>query len=89
MYNGGATKVKYQIDTSPLKLLREENFDQPILECLNPEGIIEPGYTGAVHWQFFPREAKTYMVRYFGNQSSDFFIRVYCRFKIYSVEKTC
>ncbi|KAL5005595.1 hypothetical protein ScPMuIL_016753 [Solemya velum] len=62
LYNGGALPVKFSFDLTPLELLRQENFDQPILECLNPEGEIMPGRSVAVEWRFSPVEAKTYMV---------------------------
>ncbi|XP_069108657.1 cilia- and flagella-associated protein 65-like isoform X1 [Argopecten irradians] len=62
MYNGGAVPVKFHIDLAPLDLLKKENYDQPIFECLNPVGEIQPGRTLAVDWRFSPIEAKTYMV---------------------------
>ena len=40
----------------------QENFDQPIFECLNPVGDIAPGRSVAIEWRFSPLEAKTYMV---------------------------
>ena len=32
LYNGGAVSVKYQIDTTPLDLMRAESYDHPIFE---------------------------------------------------------
>ena len=43
-------------------LCPQENFDQPIFECLNPKGEIPPGRAVSIEWRFFPLEAKTYMV---------------------------
>ncbi|XP_052236731.1 cilia- and flagella-associated protein 65-like [Dreissena polymorpha] len=62
LYNGGATSVRYQFDLTPLDLIRQENFDQPIFECLNPMGEIPPGRSLNIEWRFSPIEAKTYMV---------------------------
>ena len=73
LYNGGARPVTYEFDLTPLELIKQENFDQPIFECLNPRGEIPPGRTLSVEWRFSPVEAKTYMVR-FGFTSFLFFI---------------
>ncbi|KAK3591649.1 hypothetical protein CHS0354_040559 [Potamilus streckersoni] len=62
MYNGGALPLRYEIDLTPLELIKQENFDQAIFECLNPRGEIPPGRSMAVEWRFSPIEAKTYMV---------------------------
>lgn len=62
MYNGGAVPVKYEFDLVPLELVKQENFDHPVFECLNPRGEIQPGRTAYVEWRFSPLEAKTYMV---------------------------
>lgn len=62
LYNGGALPVQYQFDLTPLDLIRQENFDQPIFECLNPTGEIPPGRSLNIEWRFSPIEAKTYMV---------------------------
>ncbi|KAL4217273.1 hypothetical protein ACF0H5_023724 [Mactra antiquata] len=62
LYNGGAVPVQYQFDLTPLELIKNENFDQPIFECLNPVGEIPPGRTLNIEWRFSPIEAKTYMV---------------------------
>ncbi|OWF45565.1 hypothetical protein KP79_PYT24425 [Mizuhopecten yessoensis] len=62
LYNGGAVPVKFHIDLAPLDLLTKENYDQPIFECLNPVGEIQPGRTLAIDWRFSPIEAKTYMI---------------------------
>lgn len=62
LYNGGAIPVYYECDLTPLDIIRQENFDQPIFECLNPKGEIPPGRSVSIEWRFFPLEAKTYMV---------------------------
>ncbi|RUS91152.1 hypothetical protein EGW08_001065, partial [Elysia chlorotica] len=62
LYNGGATPVHYECDLTPLDIIKQENFDQPIFECLNPKGQILPGRSVSIEWRFFPLEAKTYMV---------------------------
>lgn len=63
LYNGGAKPVTYEFDLTPLELIKQENFDQPIFECINPRGEIPPGRSMSVEWRFSPVEAKTYMVR--------------------------
>ncbi|KAK3543244.1 hypothetical protein QTP70_014102, partial [Hemibagrus guttatus] len=62
MYNGGAQPVRYRLDTLPLQELQEENFNHPVLQCLNPEGDVQPGSTATLEWIFSPLEAKTYSV---------------------------
>ncbi|TSK92887.1 Cilia- and flagella-associated protein 65 [Bagarius yarrelli] len=62
LYNGGAQPVKYRVDTSTLQELQEENFNHPVLQCLNPEGDVQPGCTAMLEWIFSPIEAKTYSV---------------------------
>lgn len=62
LYNGGAVPVRYDFDLTPLELIKSENFDQPIFECLNPRGEIPPGRTLNIEWRFSPIEAKTYMI---------------------------
>ncbi|XP_013412505.1 cilia- and flagella-associated protein 65-like [Lingula anatina] len=62
LYNGGAVPVKFEFDLLPLEILKQENFDHPVFECLNPQGEILPGRTAYIEWRFSPLEAKTYMV---------------------------
>ncbi|XP_055071936.2 cilia- and flagella-associated protein 65 [Misgurnus anguillicaudatus] len=62
LYNAGALPLRYHIDTTPLEQLMEENFSHPVLQCLNPDGELEPGRTALVEWIFSPLEAKTYSV---------------------------
>lgn len=63
LYNGGSIPVTFEIDCMPLELLRRENYDHPVLECLNPKGVVQPGSSYAVEWLFYPIEARTYQVR--------------------------
>jgi len=62
LYNGGAVPVTFDIDCMPLMALKRENFGHPVLDCLNPQGVIEPGKTHVIEWMFYPLEAKTYDV---------------------------
>ena len=54
--------VLYEVDLSPLLLLETENFNHPILTCLNPKGEIAPGMSSNLEWVFSPLESKTYTV---------------------------
>ncbi|KAG9271575.1 cilia- and flagella-associated protein 65 isoform X1 [Astyanax mexicanus] len=62
LYNGGALPLSYHVNTSPLEQLQEENFSHPALQCLNPDGEVQPGCTATLEWIFSPLEAKTYSV---------------------------
>ncbi|KAK2849898.1 hypothetical protein Q7C36_008681 [Tachysurus vachellii] len=62
LYNGGAQLLSYRVDTLPLQELQEENFNHPVLQCLNPDGNVQPGCTATLEWIFSPLEAKTYSV---------------------------
>ncbi|XP_072541753.1 cilia- and flagella-associated protein 65 isoform X2 [Salminus brasiliensis] len=62
LYNGGALPLSYHVDKSPLEQLQEENFSHPVLQCLNPDGEVQPGCTATLEWIFSPLEAKTYSV---------------------------
>ncbi|XP_030642525.1 cilia- and flagella-associated protein 65 [Chanos chanos] len=62
LYNGGALPVTYHVDTSPLEQLMEENFNHPVLQCLTPDGEVQPGCTAQLEWVLSPLEAKTYSV---------------------------
>lgn len=67
LYNGGAQLLSYRVDTLPLQELQEENFNHPVLQCLNPDGNVQPGCTATLEWIFSPLEAKTYSVSSFSN----------------------
>ncbi|KAM9851178.1 cilia- and flagella-associated protein 65 [Aulostomus maculatus] len=62
VYNGGAVPVHYEVDSAVLSQLREENFNHPVLSCLNPEGEILPGRMAVLEFIFSPLEAKTYIM---------------------------
>ncbi len=52
--------VNYKVDEAALAKLRDENFDFPVFQCLNPKGTIPAMSTLLVSWYFRPLEAKTY-----------------------------
>ncbi|KAL7881952.1 hypothetical protein AOLI_G00088010 [Acnodon oligacanthus] len=62
LYNGGALPLRYHVDISPLQQLQKDNFNHPVLQCLNPDGEVQPGHTVTLDWVFSPLEAKTYSV---------------------------
>ena len=64
LHNAGDSTVEYEIDTTPLDALREQNYLMDILECLQPKGEIPPGGNTAVEFVFSPLEEKTYFVSY-------------------------
>ncbi|XP_060910642.1 cilia- and flagella-associated protein 65 [Labrus mixtus] len=60
LHNGGAVAVCYKVDRDVLCQLQVDNFNHPVLCCLNPEGKILPGETTMLEWIFSPLEAKMY-----------------------------
>lgn len=62
MFNGGSMSVMYEVDLAPLQSLETENYEHPILSCLNPKGEIPPGMSSNLEWIFSPLESKTYIV---------------------------
>ncbi|XP_023144688.2 cilia- and flagella-associated protein 65 [Amphiprion ocellaris] len=60
LHNGGAVPVRYQVDMAVLSQLQADNFNHPVLCCLNPEGEVLPGKTTKLEWIFSPLEAKIY-----------------------------
>ncbi|XP_053184754.1 cilia- and flagella-associated protein 65 [Scomber japonicus] len=60
LYNGGAVPVHYDVDTAVLSQLQVDNFNHPVLCCLNPEGLVLPGHTAMLEFIFSPLEAKMY-----------------------------
>ncbi|XP_045910743.1 cilia- and flagella-associated protein 65 isoform X2 [Micropterus dolomieu] len=60
LHNGGAVPVRYEVDTSALSQLQVDNFNHPVLCCLNPKGEVLPGKTAMLEWIFSPLEAKMY-----------------------------
>lgn len=69
LHNGGALPVRYEVDSAVLSQLQVDNFNHPLLCCLNPEGEVLPGETARVEWIFSPLEAKMYHVRIEANLS--------------------
>lgn len=63
LHNAGAMTVHYQVDVSVLSQLQTDNFNHPVLRCLNPKGTVLPGETAVLEWIFSPLEAKLYQVR--------------------------
>lgn len=62
LYNGCALPFCYKVDLSVLSQLQKDNFNHPLLRCLNPEGKVLPGQTVMLEWIFSPMEAKMYQV---------------------------
>ncbi|XP_061578921.1 cilia- and flagella-associated protein 65 [Cololabis saira] len=60
LHNGGEVPVHYEVDAAALSQLQENNFNHPVLCCLNPEGDILPGKTAVLEWIFSPLEARLY-----------------------------
>ncbi|KAL6100579.1 cfap65 [Pungitius sinensis] len=58
--NCGAVPVRYEVDVSALAQMKVDNFNHPVLVCLNPEGEVLPGKTAMLEWIFSPLEAKMY-----------------------------
>lgn len=52
--------IQYTVDENVLAELREANYDFPILQCLNPQGMIPPMSTMLLSWYFRPLEVKHY-----------------------------
>lgn len=63
LHNGGAVPARYEVDPAALSQLQVDNFNHPLLRCLNPEGEISPGQTAVLEWIFSPLEVKVYHVR--------------------------
>ena len=62
MKNLGITKLTYQIDTSILESLNQNNYDFRIFEIQNPEGVLNQGETQYIYTLFRPLEAKEYAI---------------------------
>ncbi|XP_024142553.1 cilia- and flagella-associated protein 65 isoform X3 [Oryzias melastigma] len=60
IHNSGAVSVHYEVDSSVLLQLQEDNFNHAVLRCLNPRGEVLPGRTAVLEWIFSPLEAKVY-----------------------------
>ncbi|KAM8857620.1 cilia- and flagella-associated protein 65 isoform 2-T2 [Synchiropus picturatus] len=62
IYNAGAVPVQYEVDQASLSQLQEDNFNHPVLSCLNPRGQILPGALASLEFIFSPFELKTYLM---------------------------
>lgn len=62
LHNAGAVPVHYEVDTAVLSQLQVDNFNHPVLCCLNPEGEVLPGKLAVLEWIFSPLEPKIYHV---------------------------
>ncbi|CAG5865404.1 unnamed protein product [Menidia menidia] len=62
LHNGGAVPVRYEVDTAVLTQLQINNFNHPLLRCINPEGEVLPGKSTVIEWIFSPLEAKMYQM---------------------------
>uniref|UniRef100_A0A3Q1HG52 Uncharacterized protein n=1 Tax=Anabas testudineus TaxID=64144 RepID=A0A3Q1HG52_ANATE len=60
LHNAGAVPVHYEVDAAVLSQLQMDNFNHPVLCCLNPEGEVLPGKLVTLEWIFSPLEAKMY-----------------------------
>uniref|UniRef100_A0A671V1K3 Cilia and flagella associated protein 65 n=1 Tax=Sparus aurata TaxID=8175 RepID=A0A671V1K3_SPAAU len=60
LHNGGAVPVRYEVDSAALSQLQEDNFNHPVLCCLNPQGEVLPGKMAMLEWIFSPLQAKMY-----------------------------
>lgn len=58
--NLGITKLKYQIDLTPLEELNQKNHDFRIFDIQNPEGVLMPNETQYIYTLCKPLEAKNY-----------------------------
>lgn len=63
VHNNGAVPVCYEVDSAVLSQLQVDNFNHPVLRCLNPKGEVLPGQTAMLEWIFSPLEVKMYHVR--------------------------
>ncbi|XP_023806814.1 cilia- and flagella-associated protein 65 isoform X2 [Oryzias latipes] len=60
IHNSGAVSGRYEVDSAALLQLQEDNFNHPVLRCLNPRGKVRPGGSAVLEWIFSPLEAKVY-----------------------------
>lgn len=61
LYNGGDTKLEFNVDCSSLVESRLENYDYKVLECLTPTGEVAAGRSFELMFKFSPLEARTYI----------------------------
>ncbi|KAK2906267.1 cilia- and flagella-associated protein 65 [Channa argus] len=62
LHNAGAVPVHYEVDTAVLSQLQTDNFNHPVLCCINPQGEVPPGKLAKLEWIFSPLEAKMYQM---------------------------
>ncbi|XP_055086370.1 cilia- and flagella-associated protein 65 [Periophthalmus magnuspinnatus] len=62
LFNRGAVPVQYEVDKAVFSQIQDENFNHPVLICLNPDGEIPPGEAAMLKWVFSPLEAKLYQM---------------------------
>eukprot|EP00668_Euglena_longa_P002354 GGOE01002719.1.p1 GENE.GGOE01002719.1~~GGOE01002719.1.p1 ORF type:complete len:1874 (-),score=555.85 GGOE01002719.1:418-6039(-) len=60
--NDSAEVVQYAVDLAPLAQLQAANYQFPVLQCQNPEGLIPASSSVWLRWLFTPLEAKLYTV---------------------------
>lgn len=58
--NLGVARLKYQIDTSTLEQLNQQNYDFRVFDIQNPEGSLIYNETQYIYTLFRPLEAKDY-----------------------------
>lgn len=67
--NVSALDIIYEIDLSSIRTLQKANFEQKVLEVLNPKGVIAARSSTFIEWIFRPLEAIEYTaeisIRYF------------------------
>lgn len=62
IHNVGLDAIKFHIDTKQIENLCAANFNFPVLTCVDPAGMIEPGKCVLVRFAFQPLEDKEYSV---------------------------
>lgn len=55
-------EVTFHVDTAALDKVSVENFGFPVLQCVNPTGVLAPRSINQIGWYFRPLEAKEYQI---------------------------
>jgi hypothetical protein len=63
IHNVGLDAIKFHIDVSAIEALCAGSFNFPVLTCMDPAGMIEPGKCVLVRFAFQPLEDQTYSVK--------------------------
>lgn len=63
LYNDSSSEVAFIFDTEPLRLMQQENYDFPVIECITESGIIPPKEQFTTQWRFTPLEDKEYICK--------------------------